>query len=134
METMVQISCAVTARLSSAFVFTTQYNPSISLIHNFKLLAFSGCTARFVSNLVGNPKGRFYFVTAHTCTQYLSPSYCWCFLTHLVTLKENNMSHRMRKLTICICENKDADQLRSTCEADQRLCLRFTDSTISLLL
>ena len=66
--------------------------------------------------------------------QYLSPSYCWCFLTHLVTLKEINMSHRMRKLMICICENKDADQLRSTCEADQRLCLCFTDSTISLLL
>ena len=35
--------------------------------------------------------------------------------------------------TICICENKDADQLRSNCEADQRLCFRYTDSTIPLL-
>ena len=33
-----------------------------------------------------------------------------------------------------ICKNKDADQLRSNCEADQRLCFRHTDSTIPLLL
>ena len=29
--------------------------------------------------------------------------------------------------------NKGADQLRSNCEADQRLCFRYTDSTIPLL-
>ena len=40
----------------------------------------------------------------------------------------------MRKPTICICENKDADQLRGNREADQRLCFRYTDSTMSLLL
>ena len=39
----------------------------------------------------------------------------------------------MRKPTICICENKDTDQLRGNREADQRLCLRYMDSTISLL-
>ena len=39
----------------------------------------------------------------------------------------------MGKPTICICENKDADQLRGNREADQRLCFRYTDSTISLL-
>ena len=39
----------------------------------------------------------------------------------------------MGKLTICIGENKGADQLRSNCEADQRLCFRHTDSTITLL-
>ena len=39
----------------------------------------------------------------------------------------------MRKTTFYICENKDADQLRGDREADQRLCFRFTDSTISLL-
>ena len=39
----------------------------------------------------------------------------------------------MRKPTICICENKDADQLRGNREADQRLCFRFIDSTIPLL-
>ena len=39
----------------------------------------------------------------------------------------------MGKPTICIGENKGADQLRSKCEADQRLCLRYTDSTTPLL-
>ena len=39
----------------------------------------------------------------------------------------------MRKPTICKGENKDADQLRGNREADQRLCIRFTDSTIPLL-
>ena len=43
------------------------------------------------------------------------------------------MSHCVRKLTFCICENKDADQLRGNREADQRLCFRYLDSTIHLL-
>ena len=40
----------------------------------------------------------------------------------------------MRKPTICIGENKGADQLRSDCDADQGLCFRHSDSTIPLLL
>ena len=40
----------------------------------------------------------------------------------------------MGKQTNCIGENKDADQLRGNREADQRLCFRYTDSTIPLLL
>ena len=36
----------------------------------------------------------------------------------------------VRKLDFCLCENKGADQLRSNCEADQRLCFRYTDSTL----
>ena len=48
-----------------------------------------------------------------------------------VTPKQNyKMSLVMRKPAFCICENKDADQLR---EADQRLCFRYIDSTIPLL-
>ena len=42
------------------------------------------------------------------------------------------MSRLMGKPTICIGENKDADQLNR--EADQRLCFRYLDSTIPLLL
>ena len=38
----------------------------------------------------------------------------------------------MGKPTICIGENKGADQLRSNCEADQLLCFRYIDSTIPL--
>ena len=44
------------------------------------------------------------------------------------------MSRLMGKPTIFICENKDADQLRGYREADQRLCFRYSDSTIPLLL
>ena len=39
----------------------------------------------------------------------------------------------MGKPTICIGENKGADQLRGNREADQRLCFRCMDSTILLL-
>ena len=44
-----------------------------------------------------------------------------------------NMCRVVRKPAFCICENKDADQLRGNREADQRLCFRYIDSTISLL-
>ena len=43
------------------------------------------------------------------------------------------MSHVVRKPAFCICENKDADQLRGNREADQRLCFLYIDSTIPLL-
>ena len=43
------------------------------------------------------------------------------------------LSRVVRKPAFCICENKDADQLRGNREADQRLCFRYTDSTIRLL-
>ena len=39
----------------------------------------------------------------------------------------------MRKPAFCICENKDVDQLCGNCEADQRLCFSYTDSTIPIL-
>ena len=47
---------------------------------------------------------------------------------------QNNMSRLVGKPTICIGENKGADQLRGNREADQRLCFRYSDSTIPLLL
>ena len=40
---------------------------------------------------------------------------------------------RREKTVFCICENKDADQLRGNREADQRLCFRYINSTIPLL-
>ena len=39
----------------------------------------------------------------------------------------------MRKPTFCICENKDADQLRGNREADQHLCFRYVERTTPLL-
>ena len=40
------------------------------------------------------------------------------------------MSRCTKITTICICKNKYADQLCSKCTADQRLCFRYTDSSI----
>ena len=40
----------------------------------------------------------------------------------------------MRKPDFCLCENKGADQLCSNWTTDQCLCVRYSDSTISLLL
>ena len=47
--------------------------------------------------------------------------------------ERTDLSRVMRKQTFCICENKEADQLRGYREADYRLCFRYTDSTIPLL-
>ena len=46
---------------------------------------------------------------------------------------EIHMSRVVRKPAFCICENKDTDQLRSNCAADQRLCFRYIDSSTPLL-
>ena len=56
------------------------------------------------------------------------------FLGPVALLGDLYMSRDMRKTGFCICENKDADQLRGNREADQRLCFRYTDSTIPRLL
>ena len=55
-----------------------------------------------------------------------------CFANAI--LRCYHLSLCMRKPTICIGENKDADQLRGDREADQRLCFRYTDSTFPPLL
>ena len=55
----------------------------------------------------------------------------FCIYTVTATM---SLSRLMGKPTICIGENKDADQLRGNREADQRLCFRYSDSTIPLLI
>ena len=45
-------------------------------------------------------------------------------------IKGYHLSSDARNPDICLCENKESDQLRSN---DQRLCFRYSDSTISLL-
>ena len=52
--------------ISALFSLHRLYNPSTSYAGNFKPLAiFCGCTARFVSDLVGNPQDRFSHNEAH---------------------------------------------------------------------
>ena len=55
------------------------------------------------------------------------------WMAMLNSVYAEHMSHVMRKPAFCICENKDADQLRGNQEADQRLCFCYMDSTILLL-
>ena len=52
--------------------------------------------------------------------------------SHIRGFLQWHMSCFMRKQTICICENKDADQLRGNREADQSICFGYKDSTILL--
>ena len=58
----------------------------------------------------------------------LSTHKCWSLPNF-----QKQLSGVMRKPDFCICENKDTDQLRGNREADQRLCFRYTHSTIPLL-
>ena len=68
------------------------------------------------------------------CT-FLSASVCCRVILLIISISlsisQLQMNLCARKQTICIGENKGADRLRSNCEADQRLCFRYTDSTNS---
>ena len=57
------------------------------------------------------------------------PVFCICENKDADQLRGNREADQR----LCFCENKDADQLRGNREADQRLCFRNTDSTILLL-
>ena len=46
---------------------------------------------------------------------------------------DHQVSRVVRKPAFCKCENKEADQLPGNREADQCLCFRYTDRTLSLL-
>ena len=102
-----------------------------------------------MSDLVGNLRNKFSRNEAHTLTCELS----WTHPALPVGLildvsnpvfslegapmspinRKKHMSRVMRKPMFCICENKDADQLRGNREADQRLCFSYLDSTMPLL-
>ena len=99
----------------SSFVFSSQTAQSLSFLipKTLKLLAFiCDSTSCVLWDLVRNPEDWFFNASDH-------------------------LSRIVRKLDFfyfCLCENEGADQLRSNCEVYQRLCFRYTDSTISLLL
>ena len=56
------------------------------------------------------------------------------FHPNKILMSRFSFRHEMRLATrkppFCICDNKDADQLRGNRKADQRLCFRYTDSQI----
>ena len=61
---------------------------------------------------------------------------CQCLTspTHEYIVPFSYLSRIVRKPDFCLGENKGTDQLRGNREADQRLCFRYSDSTIPLLL
>ena len=68
---------------------------------------------------------------ADEADQFYKSLFLYCF--YLMNDDLQNMSRVMRKPTFCVCENKEADQLRGNREADQRLCFRYIDNIIPLL-
>ena len=79
-----------------------------------------------------------HFYGTHNCFSALRCNFCiHCTSLSQLTMSfvsdKFKMSLVVRKPSFCICENKDADQLRGNREADQRLCFRHIDSTILLL-
>ena len=98
-----------------------------------------------MSDQVVTPEDRFSRVVAHFNTENSRGAYLVRVKIHFSKVLNKNtscgfsleaplmsihyhMSRDVRKQAFCICENKDADQLRGNREADQRLCFRYMDS------
>ena len=136
-KTKTQISFAVTTKLISAFVFATGIVQSLYYLHpKFQASSHLLCLPSPVCVGPGWKHRRPVFSQRGS---YCLPLQNWslCFSLQFVwwILIEVNqyMSRVVRKLAFCICENKDADQLRGNREADQRLCFNYSNSTIPLL-
>ena len=76
-------NCTVTAQLTSAFVFAIQIVQSLfNLNPKFQAsVIFCGCTARFLSDLVGNPEDGFSHNEAHIHVLSIMagmPASIWC--------------------------------------------------------
>ena len=71
----------------------------------------------------------------HSAVLFLENTYSLKSCDIVLTYDHNDdMSGPMGKPTICIGENKGADQLCGNREADQRLCFCYSDSKVPLLL
>ena len=81
-----QISFTVTAKLIRVFVFATLIAQSLYFLNTyFKPLAIlCGCTARFLSDLVGNPEDRFSHNEA-------------CMSAELLTRQDSNQPAQLQK-------------------------------------
>ena len=106
----------------------TWYTPSgqNSLVRIIFLIR-SGCSAKTARELK-NLRNKVISIVNNFPSKYIIQHVSW------LRMQTQELSLCMRKPTICICENKDADQLRGNREADQRLCFRYTDSICPLLL
>ena len=73
-------------------------------------------------------------ISSCTVNSQLSCTFVFAYANSKLSHNMAYMSRVVRKPAFCICKNKDADQLRGNREADQRLCFRYIESTIPLLL
>ena len=111
-----------------------------SIFYTFSLMPLLNYH-KYVCNSVLHICGKFKLLSTPNALKFIKwcPSICAFFASTLVSVKyfmishRKNMSRVVRKPDFCICENKDADQLRGNREADQRLCFRYKDRTIPLL-
>ena len=71
--------------------------------------------------LLGQSDQALHYLLFHS---HFLPKYLMVWLLHLSCV--------MRKPAFCICENKDANQLRSNCAADQLFCFPDIDIVQSL--
>ena len=98
------------------------------------LITFFQCTDRPLSTQCLPPEDFGIYLALLAWFDSYHPSQKFFRHSHLDWVNAEYMSRCMGKPAICIGESKDADQLRSNCEADQRLCFRYRESAISLLL
>ena len=114
-------------------------NGTVVLPKEMKIVAKQYLGSTCVTCQCSKIKGTDQLYGYHTADLHLC--FCICkkasfLMTHFICISIPDlyyMSLVMRKTAFCICEKKDADQLRGNREADQRLCFRYLDSTIALL-
>ena len=81
---------------------------------------FTCCCNRSALEMIGN--GWSHVMVCLYDTFFLFRAQTRCLLSSFSAKINLKLSRVMRKPAFCICENKDADQLRGNREADQRLC------------
>ena len=113
-KTKVQISFAVNAKLTSAFVFATRI-------------------VQFLFYL--NPKlpvsSHFLCLNSSVCVRNVRKSHCW-FSHDAAHMSNAHMSRDMRKPDLCLCENKGADH--SAVTAQLISAFDFTTRIVQFLL
>ena len=133
MKTKALISCAVTAQLI-CFIFAyakSRFSHDAQMRHILSKQPTKKMLIRLYScKLVC----LFAVIRLYSCKLVCLFAVCKC-IKHVFSYHpfELDLSRVVRKPAFCICKNKDADQLRGNREADQRVCFRYTDSTIPLL-
>ena len=138
MKTKALISCIVTTQLICVFVFAYAKHMFTHNAAHSQNDSFLTRHYLFILRIIGSSDLitlSFYSIKVKLLLLLLAdyiikiPQVDFVYRRH----KWKNVSLVVRKPAFCICENKDAGQLRSNREADQRLCFRYSDSMIPLL-